>query len=413
MRNKIPAINDLVNDIPYCIWHPEIATEATYRQLVRQYPHMCYEVGRACAVAGYTELYRELVAVYDLLPEVHIAEEAREAGSLEIFNDIMAKKPRYEVMNDYQRTVNTETPEAAHLNGDTAVRSYLEVKVKFDKELISKPYFNITEDMNVDNEWTGSPPDLLEDSTLLYTPLPQDLPTAQKDLLILMAAYYGDIDRYVRLRRPVMIEEESKCVVRGIYHNSMFAKWWSLQQTDNFDIRGAINARRIMTNDLSFLDDNPNASIARVIWYPRRARPETYQELAERRPDTKRFAARACIVANYQELFDKLDAEPSESLLFEAKASKNDHYLRQLECKLEKRGGKLLDEYFLPALQYSGPHLVEPASHKPSDYGEIVEPIPTLCARHVGTLSPFLYGSNIGPDVSIVEHFVFFANKLQ
>lgn len=40
-----------------------------------------------------------------------------------------------------------------------------------------------------------------------------------------MTAYYGDIDRYVRLRRPVMIKNEMQCIVRGIYHNTMFAKW--------------------------------------------------------------------------------------------------------------------------------------------------------------------------------------------
>jgi len=91
---------------------------------------------------------------------------------------------------------------------------------------------------------------------LLFTPLPADLPTAHKDPLILSAAYYGDIDRYARLKRPEMVEFELECVVRGMYHNTMFAKWWSLQPRGSKDIEAyeigrAVEARFIMNNDLS------------------------------------------------------------------------------------------------------------------------------------------------------------------
>jgi hypothetical protein len=41
---------------------------------------------------------------------------------------------------------------------------------------------------------------------LLYTPLPIDLPTVHKDILIFAAARHGDIDRHVRLRRPSLVE---------------------------------------------------------------------------------------------------------------------------------------------------------------------------------------------------------------
>jgi hypothetical protein len=57
---------------------------------------MAYQVGRACAVAGYVDLYEKL----DILPEVHIAEEAREAGNSTIYEDLMSKPVRYAVMND-------------------------------------------------------------------------------------------------------------------------------------------------------------------------------------------------------------------------------------------------------------------------------------------------------------------------
>lgn len=61
----------------------------TYRELARRYPKMRHEVGRACAVAGYTDLYLEL----QLLPDVSIAEEARdnEGKGRAIFDEIMAQ----------------------------------------------------------------------------------------------------------------------------------------------------------------------------------------------------------------------------------------------------------------------------------------------------------------------------------
>ncbi len=59
-------------EVPYCFWYPDIPTEETLRALVQTYPDMVYQVARACAVGGYFNLYKEL----DVLPEVHIAEEA-------------------------------------------------------------------------------------------------------------------------------------------------------------------------------------------------------------------------------------------------------------------------------------------------------------------------------------------------
>lgn len=233
-------------EFPYCIWHPEVASEATYRELARRYRQMVYQVGRACAVAGYTDLYLAL----DILPEVHIAEEARESGSKAIFDAIMSSPVKYSVMDDYIRSVDIEHPRPAHLNGDTAVRWMLEIKQDYsnpinvtdnnENDLIEiggdpgydKTIFNITEDMGIDEYDTRRSGPREDVTPLLYTPLPDDLPTVGKDLLILMAAYYGDIERYVRLRRSVMLEKELSCIVRGIYHNTMFAKWWSLQSSE-------------------------------------------------------------------------------------------------------------------------------------------------------------------------------------
>ena len=51
MSNVIPNLES-PDEVPYCIWHPVTASEETYRELARRYPHMAYQVGRACAVAG-------------------------------------------------------------------------------------------------------------------------------------------------------------------------------------------------------------------------------------------------------------------------------------------------------------------------------------------------------------------------
>lgn len=92
MSNIIPDVgNDDVQ--PYCIWSPNLATQDTYRLLASLYPRMRYQVGRACAVAGYFALYEEL----GLLPDVSICEEAREGlseGSRAIYNHIMSQPVR-------------------------------------------------------------------------------------------------------------------------------------------------------------------------------------------------------------------------------------------------------------------------------------------------------------------------------
>lgn len=130
MSNRIPEMASY-EECAYCIWHPETATEETYRRLARKYPQLRYQVGRACAIAGYKKLYSEL----DLLSDISIAEEARESGSADIFDSadiyrmIIAQSPFYKVLDDYTRTVNLDDPkEVTGINCDTAVRSSLDVK---------------------------------------------------------------------------------------------------------------------------------------------------------------------------------------------------------------------------------------------------------------------------------------------
>ncbi|KAF6817447.1 hypothetical protein CSOJ01_02369 [Colletotrichum sojae] len=318
---------------PYCIC-VELASEETYRKVFRRYPNMRYQVGRACAAAGYDTLYFEL----DLLPDVSVAEEAREAnnpGSKRIFDSIMSQPVRYAVMNDYTRTINVSDPQpGACLNADTAIRASLLPDYEGDQtEDMSDPhYFDIDEDLGPNGFHAGPrnmdhqvlPPDF---EYLLWSPLPRDLPTTRKDPLIVMAAYEANLDRYLRLRRPVMVAGEEYAVIRGIYHNTTFAKWWSLHAPLNgcWTIELAITARFIMNNDLSRI--SPDA-------------PDEY--CADDVPDMSSFrVAQACIAANYQDTYDALDPDPHRITYQQARQSHNPHYVRHIERRNAESGVKL------------------------------------------------------------------------
>lgn len=71
---KLIMNNDLsyVHDNVYCIWYPETASEATYRQLATDHPRLIPLVARSCCVAGYIDLLKEL----DYPPEVHCIADA-------------------------------------------------------------------------------------------------------------------------------------------------------------------------------------------------------------------------------------------------------------------------------------------------------------------------------------------------
>ncbi|KAK3064392.1 hypothetical protein LTS18_007599 [Coniosporium uncinatum] len=331
---------------------------------------MRYLVGRACAVAGYAQLYHEL----DLLPEVSIAEEARENGATAVFNHIMASTTKYAVLDDYTRTIHDKHLRVASLNGDTCVRSLLDAKQKYGQPSSWRAktrdyddrYFNITEDMCVDEFSTTShcPAEIF---SLLYTPLPVDLPTVHKDLLILSAAYYGNIDRYARLRRPVMIRYEVECVVRGIYHYTMFAKWWSLQTMPPDcprEIPGAVDARFIMNNDLSRIE-HADFQMPYCIWYPAHASAKTYEELVRLLLAMANAAAHACIVCNYQHSFDKIDSVPDYNLWAEAKDSRNLYYQCEIERKAAEHGIDLLEQEKM-AINYDDTYPTQSALFEPS-----------------------------------------------
>ncbi|CAI7580728.1 unnamed protein product [Penicillium pancosmium] len=237
MSNFIPdGLDELEYDArPYCIWHPDIASEDKYHQLAHRYPSMRYQVGRACSVAA------------SLLPDISIAEESRERdlnteGGNQIYNLIMFSPLKYAVMDGFERSVHDDIgkPQApAFSKGDTQVRWKLEFRITldFDDSEEYRPFeidIDIEEDQGLGLELEE--PDRYrygyltpEEATLLWEPLPLDIPTLKKDFLRQMAAYEGNVDRYVRPGpdpriQSVMHDIEHLCIVRGIYHHIMFAR---------------------------------------------------------------------------------------------------------------------------------------------------------------------------------------------
>ncbi|EGU87654.1 hypothetical protein FOPG_08537 [Fusarium oxysporum f. sp. conglutinans race 2 54008] len=290
MSGRVPEM-EKPEDIPYCFWYPDVPGQDTLRQLLKDYPTvlMRYQVGRACAVGGYVELYKEL----DILPDVSIAEEARD--NLPVSKDIY------------------ELPQVgACLNGDTCVRSTLDKRQPLHYEIFPPP-FDITEDwcLGADGkrlEERAIPSDTL---SLLYAPLPRHLPTVDKDILVLMAAFTGNVDRYVRLRRPRTINGEMQCIVRGIYHNTFFARW-CYEQPHLTVLRKFVHARFTMNDDLTWFKHNQTISkddLPRIIWYPQQADPTTYMELFRLMPELKQLVAQALVVCNEPNDFLRVEPE--------------------------------------------------------------------------------------------------------
>ncbi|OHW91562.1 hypothetical protein CSPAE12_09867 [Colletotrichum incanum] len=304
MSNTVPEItND--DDKPYCIWYPDVASEETYRDLAKRYPDMRYVIGRACAVAGYNALYHEL----GLLPDVSIAEEARESStrSEDIFDTIMRQPVCCTILNNYTRSYNSKTPfSPAFINGDTAIRATLDIRFRLNiYEEWGSHCFNIAEDYNID-EVSSEDPHIQElppnYNSMLYTPILSHLPTINKNPLILMAAYKGNLDRYVRLRRPKML------------HNEFAA--WSLKEIGRplRAIKTAALARFIMVKDLSNIPPAGPAGLEMpaLIWWPLIPAAETLKELVRRRPDMKLQVAMACIAGDYRARQEQTHSWPKD-----------------------------------------------------------------------------------------------------
>jgi hypothetical protein len=328
MSNDIPE-RMAADEQPYCIWYPDIATEDTCRLLARKFPGMRYQVGRACAAAGYHTLYQEL----DLLPEVSIAEEARESetdGGRLIYDEIMGFKSRYAVMDDCKRSIELTDDECpAYLNGNTEVRWRLAARQSITRLTCHDRLPCIEEDMHldlVDQEVDERYRTLTDDEAkLLYSPLPRDLPTVKKTVLTQMAAHDGNIERFAQLANSArtLTPLDEQCIVRGVLHHTMYARWWADQIKDNTiyarsapyvqEIQRAIMARRIMLNDASVCEDGWPSGVPMpyVIWWPLKPEPDMLSLLARNVPEMKMQCAAAAIACDYGNIYKDLDPEPS------------------------------------------------------------------------------------------------------
>ncbi|EGO60032.1 hypothetical protein NEUTE1DRAFT_143574 [Neurospora tetrasperma FGSC 2508] len=369
MSSKVPQM-EKEEEFPYCFWHPDLPSEQTLRQLLARYgetrPTIQYQVGRVCAMAGYTALYDEL----HLLPEVAIAEEARDSsapGSKAIYESIMRQPARYSIMDDYALKIRTEDPRpVAFLMGNTCTRQTLvnypmPAGNLFNPHTIPAPIFDITEDRNLSFDKNALRPSQIpvsEDTLrLLYAPLPLNLPShaasmADKNLLILMAAWSSNIERYSRLRRPgVVIPGELQCIVRGIYHSVFFAKWWAspeqlkVQKQLGINLMPFIHARFVMHNDLSWIkEDTPEEDMPTIMWVPDHAEQSTYLAMARMRPTerTKFRCARALIAIGDYEGYEKLGTGPDRTQYWEAQSR---------QCKEEASGFEGVGKKFLEDIE--------------------------------------------------------------
>jgi hypothetical protein len=327
MHGLLPDAELLRGNEPYCIHYPKLASEHYYRRLATTFTEMRYQVGRACAAAGYSQLYEEL----NLLPDVCIAEEARDScqrtaaeGSQRIYDRIMEAPARYNVMDDFKRLIRTDqTSAGACLNGDTQVLSSLRLRIKLANHHYSRRtypwrYFNITEDLGIGEE-DHKVHRLTESEIGLFdAPLPRDLPTVHKELLILAAAWDGNVDRYTRLRRPeIPVPYEIYALVRGVYKSTAMAHWLDrnpdIMQAvyqglygygEPKELRRAIHARRVMNNDVHHLLDAdppvPDDELPYWIWWPTLPSPEVLLELAQKRPAMRHQCVRACMAGGYE-----------------------------------------------------------------------------------------------------------------
>ncbi|KAF3392436.1 hypothetical protein F1880_008907 [Penicillium rolfsii] len=373
MSNIIPDMQDSSTE-PYCIWYPEPASEETDRELARQYPSMRYQVGRACAAACYTDLYKEL----DLLPDKSIAEEARNAAEdAEIYKIIMSAPQRW------------ATP--AFLNGNMKPRRALGQRVFPPKNLpdTTADDIDIEEDgfigmkekiIKVDRNAILGPGAKLGpgNSEYLWMPLPPDLPVFDKRLPTQMAAWEGKL-----------LSEGNERECR--------------------EIRTAINARKIMINDISDLEDDSDC-LPWLIWWTVRPHENTLRELASKCPSMRHQIAITAILCDYKSLFRSLKPPPRESFFEAAKQSRNPFYLKYLEEFVRERsiGSRDISEFSpcdttVEASLQPDLEPRDPSAHSSIQYSDMAVPWGQHPRDEWG--SPGIYGGQPA-DLGVVERYM-------
>jgi hypothetical protein len=100
-----------------------------------------------------------------------------------------------------------------------------------------------------------------------------------------------------------------------------------------------------MNGDLSRITpETPKDELPYCIWYPSIPRESVLKELHRRRPDMKPAISRACILANYEDIYNLLDVDPDTIIMQDARDSLNPHYLQDMETKIPHRGCKTRED---------------------------------------------------------------------
>ncbi|KAF0323525.1 hypothetical protein GQ607_009206 [Colletotrichum asianum] len=148
-------------------------------------------------------------------------------------------------------------------------------------------------------------------------------------------------------------------------------------------IRQAINAQFIMNDDLPRVDGLTHGdTLPEFFWWPHCPHEDTLREFAWRRPDMKHQIALACIVGQYQHLFDELkaDLEPTQDLLEVAYQCPDEHYRKQVNRCAEARGVELYSmrevngKYLRPCKEmyrgFSSVHFPKELINRPDQHDE-------------------------------------------
>lgn len=171
-----------------------------------------------------------------------------------------------------------------------------------------------------------------------------------------------------------MLFKETACVVRGIYHNTMFAKWWSLQIHKPDGVRGraierAITARFIMNNDISRVTSTTDErDLPYLMWYPDALSANVLVELARVKPHIAGQAAHACIALDYEAAYRQIAAKPDSHQLQEAYLSRNSFYHADLTKRARELGvdaGASPSFLSMDFQLFSNSDLREPRTEKP------------------------------------------------
>ncbi|OAQ98304.1 hypothetical protein LLEC1_03592 [Akanthomyces lecanii] len=268
MSSIVPDMGDDGAVLPHCTWHPETADGGNVPQGGRWDAR-----SSGTAWRGWLSPRRR---------------RHRSEGG-EIFKLIIAQPVRFAFMSDYENKLCERPRQGASLNGDAAVVCVLRLRSENPTNVPDAwpSHWDIDEDGYIGDEDVGhmgeghSGTITALEIELLGKSLRADLPTVNKDVLILMAAYEGNMDRYARLARPDLIRGEEACIVRDIYHSTCFVKWWRTRNS----LAAAVNARRRMVNDLSHLTPEiADEDLPDLTWYPWRLEVNTLFEVVRREP---------------------------------------------------------------------------------------------------------------------------------